>query len=59
MTVPGVSRVENRLRIESTRTDGPKPRRNLVEDVRQAILAAVESRRETGKMDNGKLIIEN
>lgn len=51
VTVPGVSRVENRLRIESTSTDGPKPRRNLIEDVRQALENRLADR-------GGRLLVE-
>lgn len=45
-TVSGVSRVENRLRVELSAEDGLKPRRNLIEDVRQALETRLTGRGE-------------
>ena len=51
VTVPGVSRVENRLRVKSSEGDGSKPRRNLIEDVRQALELRLAGR-------GGRLLVE-
>ena len=51
VTVPGVSRVENRLRVESSDAEGWKPRRNLIEDVRVALELQLAGR-------GGRLLVE-
>ncbi len=42
--VPGVSFVENRLRVDEKNADGSKPRLNLIEDVREALESTIPHR---------------